>query len=106
VAPAYLREANDTARAIARHTQGWPTNLLHESILNVSTTGHIMGGCDIAGDPNRGVIDTNHEVFGYPGLYVLDASAIPVNVGVNPSLTITAMAERWASLIPAARERG
>ncbi len=100
--PTYLREANDAARAIARHTGGWPTNLIHESVFNVSTTGHIIGGCDIASDPDSGVIDTNHEVFGYPGLYVLDASALPVNVGVNPSLTITAMAERWASLIPEA----
>ena len=58
-----------------------------------------MGCCDIAGDPVRGVIDTNHKVFGYPGLYVVDASAIPVNVGGNPSLRITALAERWASLI-------
>ena len=105
MAPAYLREAHDAARAIARHTQGWPTNLLHESVFNISTTGHIMGGCDIADDPNRGVIDTHHGVFGYPGLYVLDASAIPANVGVNPSLTITALAERWASLIPAAPDR-
>jgi cholesterol oxidase len=100
--PTYLREANDAARAIADHTGGWPTNLLHESVFNVSTTGHIMGGCDIAGDPAGGVIDPGHEVFGYPGLYVLDASALPVNVGVNPSLTITALAERWASLIPEA----
>jgi cholesterol oxidase len=105
MAPTYLGEANEAARAIAAHTQGWPTNLLHESLFNVSTTGHIMGGCDIAGDPTKGVIDTNHEVFGYPGLYVLDASAIPVNVGVNPSLTITALAERWASLISAAPDR-
>lgn len=102
MAPAYLREANEAARAIAVRTNGWPTNLLHESVFNVSTTGHIMGGCNIADDPTRGVIDTNHQVFGYPGLYVLDASAIPANVGVNPSLTITALAERWASLIPAA----
>lgn len=46
--------------------------------------------------PEQGVIDQNHEVFGYSGLYVVDGSAIPVNVGVNPSLTITALAERFA----------
>ena len=48
----------------------------------------------------EGVIDTRHQLFGHPGLYVVDASAIPVNLGVNPSLTITALAERFASLIP------
>ena len=48
----------------------------------------------MAGTPEHGVINERHEVFGHPGLYVMDASAIPANVGVNPSLTITAMAER------------
>jgi cholesterol oxidase len=60
----------------------------------MSVTAHILGGCPIGAHPADGVIDTNHQVFGYPGLYVLDGSAIPANVGVNPSLTITAMAER------------
>lgn len=52
-------------------------------------------------DATQGVIDVHHEVFGYPGLYVVDGSAIPANVGVNPSLTITALAERAMCLIPA-----
>jgi cholesterol oxidase len=46
------------------------------------------------------VIDADHQVFGYPGMYIVDASAIPANVGVNPSLTITALAERAMSLLP------
>jgi len=54
----------------------------------------------MGGSTADGVIDERHEVFGYPGLYVVDASAIPANVGVNPSLTITAMAERAMALMP------
>jgi cholesterol oxidase len=66
----------------------------------MSVTAHILGGCPIGPDAEHGVIDTKHEFFGHPGLYVMDGSAIPANVGVNPSLTITAMAERAASLFP------
>ena len=50
--------------------------------------------------PDNGVIDTSHQVFGYPGLYVVDGAAVSANVGVNPALTITALAERAMSLIP------
>jgi cholesterol oxidase len=49
---------------------------------------------------SQGVVDTNHEVFNYPSLYVVDGAAIPANLGVNPSLTITAMAERAMSRLP------
>jgi len=63
----------------------------------MSVTAHVLGGCVIGAGPEQGVIDSKHEVFGYPGLYVTDAAAIPANVGVNPSLTIAAMAERAMS---------
>ncbi len=53
-------------------------------------------------DAAEGVIDANHEVFGYPGLYVIDGAAVSANPGVNPSLTITALAERAMTKIPAA----
>ena len=66
----------------------------------MSTTAHILGGCQIGKDRDNGVFDTSNQVFGYPGLYVVDGSAIPANVGVNPSLTITALAERSMSLFP------
>jgi cholesterol oxidase len=92
--PAYIREANEAARTFARVSGGIAFNSSIESVLNMSVTAHILGGCPIGAHPADGVIDTNHQVFGYPGLYVLDGSAIPANVGVNPSLTITAMAER------------
>jgi len=98
-APAYIPEANLAARAFADVSGGIPHNSLIESVLNMSVTAHILGGCTIGSDPSDGVINSQHEVFGYPGLYVVDGAAIPANVGVNPSLTITAMAERAMSLI-------
>ncbi len=99
-APSYIPEANEAARHLAQHADGVPGNLLLDSIGNLSLSGHLLGGCQIASSPHDGVIDNSHRVFGYPGLYVVDGSAIPVNVGINPSLTITAMAERCMSLIP------
>ena len=57
-------------------------------------------------DASDGVIDTCHQVFGYPGLYVIDGSAVSANPGVNPSLTITALAERAMSFIPAKASGG
>jgi cholesterol oxidase len=99
-APTYIKEANESARAYAKVSGGTPHNALLESLLNMSVTAHILGGCPIGEDAEHGVIDSTHAVFGYPGMYVVDGSAIPANVGVNPSLTITAMAERAMSLIP------
>ncbi len=97
--PTYLREANAAARALAEVSDGEPFNLAPESIGNQSITAHILGGCPMALDAAHGVIDPEHRVFGYPGLYVLDGAAVCGNVGVNPSLTITALAERAAALI-------
>lgn len=99
-APSYLPEANRIAEVFARVSGGVPGNALLESIGNASMTAHVLGGCVMGGSAQDGVIDDRHEVFGYPGLYVVDASAIPANVGVNPSLTITAMAERAMALMP------
>ena len=76
--------------------------MLIESVANKSTTAHILGGAVIGVSPAQGVIDVRHQLFGHPGLYVVDASAIPVNLGVNPSLTTTALAERFAGLTPPA----
>jgi cholesterol oxidase len=100
-APSFIAEANDTARTYARVSNGIPLNSMLESVVNVSVTAHILGGCPIGVDAEHGVIDSNHEVHGHPGLYVMDGSAVPANVGVNPSLTITALAERAASLFQA-----
>ena len=98
-APSYIPEANQAARAYAEVSDGIPFSSLMESVLNMSVTAHILGGCVIGANAEEGVIDCQHEVYGYPGMYIVDASAIPANVGVNPSLTITAMSERAMSLI-------
>lgn len=63
-------------------------------------TAHVLGGCTIGDSPGTGVIDPYHRVYGHPGLHVVDGSAISANLGVNPSLTITAQAERAMSLWP------
>lgn len=96
-APTYLPVANEVTRAFAEASGGTPLNLLAESVGGVSFTAHILGGAVIGESAADGVIDANHEVHGHPGVYVADAAAIPVNLGVNPSLTITAMAERFTA---------
>jgi cholesterol oxidase len=74
---------------------------LTEAVLSIPTTAHILGGAVIGASPEQGVIDSEQRVFGYQNLLVCDGSAIPANVGVNPSLTITALAERAMSQVPA-----
>jgi cholesterol oxidase len=70
----------------------------------VPTTAHILGGCCMGDSEKTGVIDAKHRVFNYDGLYVVDGSTISANPGVNPSLSITALAERAMSFIPAKAE--
>lgn len=94
-APSYLPQANAAARAFAEVSNGIAMNVLPESLGNLSVTAHPLGSAVMAATPDDGVIDSDHQVFGHPGLYVVDASAIPANVGVNPSLTIIALAERF-----------
>jgi cholesterol oxidase len=95
--PSYLAQANKAARVFAEVSGGQAQNVLLESVGDLSVTAHLLGGAVMAESPAEGVIDKQHQVFGYPGLYVVDGSAIAANVGVNPSLTITAMAERFAA---------
>jgi cholesterol oxidase len=99
---ASIPEATDLARRVADKLQGLPVSLVTETALGVPTTAHILGGCCMGSSAAEGVIDRDHRVFGYDGLYVIDGSAISANPGVNPSLTITALAERAMSRIPAA----
>jgi len=99
-APTNLPVANRAATVLAEVTDGTAVNILSESILNMSTTAHILGGCHMGNSAADGVIDTDHEVFGYPGLYVVDGASVTANVGVNPSLTIVALAERAMAHIP------
>src|SRR5262249_2266158 len=71
-----------------------------ESIRNIPSTAHILGGAVVGADAESGVVDAGNRVFGYENLLVCDGAAIPANPGVNPSLTITAKAEHAMSLIP------
>jgi cholesterol oxidase len=84
---------HDITRSFARKTDGVPQGSVGENLLNLPTTAHILGGCPVGKTAQDGVIDPNFEVFNYPGLYVIDGSVMPGNLGVNPSLTITALAE-------------
>ncbi len=97
---AFMEEATDLAERFADKVDGVPATLMTETLLGVPSTAHILGGACMGDSPETGVINKKHEVFNYPGLYVIDGSAISANPGVNPSLTITTLAERAMSLIP------
>ena len=100
--PTYLPIGNEVARRFAAKIDGVPKSSIFEVLFDVPTTAHILGGAVIGHGPEDGVIDARNEAFGHPGLYVVDGSMIPANLGVNPSLTITALAERAMSFIPVA----
>jgi cholesterol oxidase len=91
---AFMPEATRIAESVAERLGGVPVGLVSELVLGVPTTAHILGGAPMGATPEDGAIDANHRLFGYEGLYVLDGSAVSANPGVNPSLTITALAER------------
>ena len=97
---AFMDEATALADRFADKVGGVTTSLFAETIFGAPTTAHILGGACMGAGPDDGVIDHRHEVFGYDGLYVIDGSAVSANPGVNPSLTITALAERAMSFIP------
>ena len=99
--PTYLPEAARAAEWFARRTGGVAQSGITESALNIPTTAHILGGAVIGRDGDRGVVDADHRVYGYENLLVCDGSAVPANPGVNPSLTITALAERAMARVPA-----
>ena len=103
--PTFIPVANEAAEWFAKRTGGVAQSSVTEALFNIPTTAHILGGAVIAPDPGQGVVDGRQRVFGYENLLVCDGSAIPANVGVNPSLTITALAEHAMSFVPAAGER-
>ncbi len=99
-AKAWTPEATDLGQRVARHLDGYPTSLLTETLLGIPTTAHILGGAPMGDSAETGAIDARHRLFGYEGLYVIDGSAMSANPGVNPSLTIAALAERAMTFIP------
>jgi len=98
-APTYIPIAQDVVRRIATRINGVPGSNAFEN-FDAAMTAHFVGGCVIGKDAESGVIDPYHRVYGYPGLHVVDGSAITANLGVNPSLTITAQAERAMAMWP------
>jgi cholesterol oxidase len=98
--PIYLPAAAQAARWFAKKTGGIAQSALTESIQNVPTTAHILGGAVVGADPQSGVVDAANRVFGYENMLVTDGAAMPANPGVNPSLTITAKAEHAMSQVP------
>jgi len=101
--PTWIPAGNDTIRRLARHIGGDPGGNLGD-LVGAPMTAHFLGGAVIGSTPDRGVIDAWHRVFGYDGLHVADGAAISANLGVNPSLSITAQAERAMSFWPNAGE--
>lgn len=102
--PTYIPQANHFAEKLARLTGGTAMSMLPEILFDVPGTAHCLGGCVIAGSAEQGVVDYRQRVFGYKNMYTCDGSVIAANLGVNPSLTITALAERAMSFIRPASE--
>ncbi|EFV11793.1 FAD-dependent oxidoreductase [Segniliparus rugosus] len=97
--PTWIPKGNEAARRIAEKIGGRPFGTWPD-VFNLTLTAHFIGGAAISDSPEKGVIDPYHRVWGYPTLFVTDGAAISANLGVNPSLSITAQAERAASLWP------
>jgi cholesterol oxidase len=97
--PRWIPVGHEAVRRIADIIGGFPGGSVGD-VFNIPMTAHILGGATIGESAATGVVDAYHRVFGYPGLHVVDGSAVPANLGVNPSLTITALAERAAALWP------
>ncbi len=99
---ASIPEATELAHRVGDKLDGLPVSLVTETLFNIPTTAHILGGCCMGATADEGVIDHEHRVHGYEGLFVMDGAAVSANPGVNPSLTIVAMTERAVARIPAA----
>jgi cholesterol oxidase len=97
--PTWIPAANDAARRMARIVRGTAGGTIGEP-FNRPMTAHFLGGCTIGDSIETGVIDPYHRVYGYEGLHIVDGSTISANLGVNPSLTITAQAERAMAMWP------
>ncbi|MEV3911196.1 GMC family oxidoreductase [Streptomyces canus] len=97
--PKQIRAASEAASAIAADINGFAGSNVGE-LMGAPLTAHFLGGCPIGSSRDTGVIDPYHRLYGHPGISVVDGSAVSANLGVNPSLTITAQAERAMSYWP------
>lgn len=97
--PTQIAEATQSASLLSEEINGFPGSNIGE-LMGTPLTAHFLGGCAIGASAEEGVIDPYHRLFGHPGISVVDGSAVSANLGVNPSLTITAQAERAMSFWP------
>lgn len=97
--PTWIPEGQETLSRLAGEIDGHAGGTVGE-VLNIPMTAHFIGGCPIGANSDEGVLDPYHRLFGHPGVHVVDGSSITANLGVNPSLTITAQAERAMSFWP------
>ncbi len=108
--PTEIPHGDDAARGVAARIDGEPFSAISEVLFDMPITAHILGGCPIGKGPETGVetgvVDRRSRAFGHEELLVVDGSQMPANLGVNPSLTITAMAEFAMSQVPERGERG
>ncbi|MCP3819956.1 GMC family oxidoreductase [Streptomyces sp. A3M-1-3] len=102
--PKQIAEATRAATLLAEEINGFAGSNVGE-LMGTPLTAHFLGGCPIGADPEHGVIDPYHRLYGHSGISVVDGSAVSANLGVNPSLTITAQAERAMSYWPNKGER-
>jgi cholesterol oxidase len=98
--PSYIPIGQEVLHRYSAKVNGVPQNAFSEVMFGLATTAHIMGGCPMGQTSAEGVVNERFEVNGYKNFYILDGSVIPCNLGVNPSLTITALSEYAMSLIP------
>ena len=98
--PAFIPIGQEVMERYARKVAGVPQNILLEVFFDRPTTAHILGGCPMSDTRENGVVDNKLKVHGYPDFYITDGSVVQGNIGVNPSLTIAAMAEYCMSRIP------
>jgi cholesterol oxidase len=98
--PAFIPVGQEVMERYAKKVAGIPQNILLEVFFDRPTTAHILGGCPMSENIESGVVDKNLQVHCYPNFYITDGSVIQGNIGVNPSFTITAMAEYCMSQIP------
>jgi cholesterol oxidase len=97
--PTWIPVANKAARQLAENMDGVAGGT-YGDLFNIPMTAHFIGGCAIGDSPATGVIDPYHRLYGHPGVHVVDGSSLSANLGVNPSLSITAQAERAMALWP------
>jgi cholesterol oxidase len=98
--PPRINIAHKVTRTFADKTNGIAAGSISETLLNMETSAHILGGCPFGRNAEEGVVGLDCQVHNYPGLYVVDGSIMPANPGVNPSLTITALAEYAMNKVP------